>query len=202
MSAILLLAAVLAADPAVVPPAAPPAAAPPPLLVSPPPAAVGWYGQPSAIIDGLSIAAIIGGLSASGRQDSNGGFWGILAVGGLVGFELGGPAVHMRNGHYGRAAASVGMRLVGAAMSGYLGLRRSFKCDPETAPDYSGCQSFTASEMLLVGFPLVFTAAIDDILMSSGPIPPRASSEATSPAPTIAPMVGPGGAGLSFAGSF
>jgi hypothetical protein len=62
------------------------------LPASPPVERVGWYGQPSAIIDAASIAALFGGVAVSGSQQSNGGLGGSLAVVGLVGSRSAAPA--------------------------------------------------------------------------------------------------------------
>jgi hypothetical protein len=91
---------------------------------------------------------------------------------------------------------------LGATIGGALLLKRAFKCDPESAPDFPGCESFTASEMLLVSFPFVVSAALDDFLLAYGTITPDAPSPVARTGPAVTPLVGPGLALLTLRATF
>src|SRR5262249_38636350 len=121
--------------PASAPPAPAPVASPPPPSVSPPaplpprpvltfaaarapadrPPASGprrWYGGQTLAVDGAAVAVLVGSAGANFRA---GGYL-ALAV-----YALGPPAVHVTHGNYGRAGASLGIRLVAPAVLLFAG---------------------------------------------------------------------------------
>ena len=92
------------------------------------------------------------------------------------------------------------LRALGATIGAYVLLSRAFKCDPEVAPDFPGCQAMSTGDAIAISLPFLAAAAIDDILLAHGTVPRPAA--APGPSATITPSVGPSFATLSIAGTF
>jgi hypothetical protein len=195
-SLVLLAGALLATIP---PPVAAPSAATGCAESAPAPEPEVWYGKTSAVVDAVSITLIAGGLALSGPETKSTGLAGPMVIAGLGGFLLGGPGVHLSNGHVGLGAASLGLRALGTVIGAYVVLARAFKCDPEVAPDIPGCQETSTGDAIAISLPFLAAAAIDDILLAHGTVP---RPTAAGPGATITPSVGPSSAALSIVGTF
>jgi hypothetical protein len=67
-----------------------------------------WYGWQTLVADGASLALFVGGVSsASGRSSST---TGLLLLGSLATYSLGGPIVHLAHSRPGAALGSFGLR--------------------------------------------------------------------------------------------
>jgi hypothetical protein len=87
----------------------PPPNPPPPTQRVPPspsgPKKPVWYGWQTLLVDGASVLALLGGITAPV---------------GMVGYFVGGPIVHFAHGHVGKGLGDLGLR-VGAPLLGGLG---------------------------------------------------------------------------------
>ena len=107
-----------------------------------------WYGWQTLLVDAatVALAATVGTVDSGDRQVEN-----VIAGMVLVPYALGGPVVHAAHGQWGRAGASLGLRL-GAPTVGALGgyLVGSASC---ARPDTSDvpCAAVGAGLGLLAG---------------------------------------------------
>jgi hypothetical protein len=63
-----------------------------------------WYGAPTLVVDGVSVALVLAGAGADGSASAG------LAAMAVPGYLLGGPIVHAVNGHGWRAGGSLLLR--------------------------------------------------------------------------------------------
>src|SRR5438045_1615192 len=147
-----------------------------------------WYGGPSVVADILSFTMMGGGGAANSPQ---------LLLLGAAGFAFGSPINHLAQGHPGRAAGSLALRVLGGgAATGVVLLDLvAHPCDGEPSCHHSPAASLAGAALVLIA-----TMAIDDGVLARAPAP-------TSPRParaTVAPAViaGPNLALASLAGSF
>jgi hypothetical protein len=176
--------------------AEPPAnAAPDPSNVAaaePPPATTHvWYGWQTLLVDAASFS-----LMAAGAGNDNSP----LLYAGVGGYALGGPAVHIANGESGRAALSLGVRIVlpaiGAAI-GYASYRQPSK------PDWFDFgPGFDAAIFGVVGglaACVIDAAAIAHHRVAADPPPPPQSGVSVTPSVAVEPH---GGARAGLVGTF
>jgi hypothetical protein len=182
VNATLLLVSLLSAGPQLTEPASPVES-------------TGWYGAPSAITDGVSLSLLVGAMAAAGTQAK--AITPAFALGGIGGFLVGGPVVHLQNRHGGRAAASLALRVTGMVVGAYISLAHAYShCNSDNGTDGPNCDAFSGKEMLTISLPFAAAAIIDDALLARGTIPVRDVSTPAPPAAQIAGVVGPGYLGL------
>jgi hypothetical protein len=201
VNAPLLLVSLLSAVPdlAPPPPATPSAPAPPTATAVSPAPERGWYGAPAAVADGAAIAMIVGGAALAERGGSGSDLGSGLFFVGATGFIFGGPLNHVLKEHPGRAAASLGLRLLATLTGGvFLVLHRATSCTEEhQEPD---CARLKGINALALAAPFVAIGALDDFAIARGTIPPP--RQPAPAGPTITPVVGPDWAMLSVGGAF
>ena len=128
---------------------------------SPAPQRSEWYGWQTALVDVASLglgAAVIG---LSGNSSSGSGAENVAGVLMVSTFVLGGPVVHAAHGQWGKAGASLGLRL-GAPAAGALG---GFLAGSASCPHDDGdvpCSAVGAGIGLIAG---AATAIIVDAVM-------------------------------------
>jgi hypothetical protein len=155
----------------------------------------GWYGAPSAITDGVSLSLLVGAMAAAGTKAKE--ITPVFTFGGIAGFTLGGPLIHLQNKHGGRAAASLALRVTGMVIGAYLMLGHAYShCNSDNGTDGPNCDAFSGKEMLTISLPFAAAAVIDDALLARGTIPVRDSPAPAPPAAKIAGILGPGYLGL------
>jgi len=120
-----------------------------------------WYGYQVAAPDAVGWGFVLVGAGSE--------TWGAVALG-VGGIVLGGPIVHAAHGHWGRAGASLGLRigapLVGATLGGGLGL----------AASSGGKDALDAIVTAIIGAGVgyVAAAAIDIIYLAREDVPDAA----------------------------
>ena len=144
-------------------------AAVPPVAPSPSKTAEGpshWYGGAALVADGVSLGLMVSGVVAKNES--------MLFVGG-AGYALGGPIAHLINGHPSRAAASVGIRVLGGGLATGSVLMDilSHPCDGEPS-----CRHYPSAGFALAAVALLAAGAVDDVWLaqeSASARPERAS---------------------------
>lgn len=144
-----------------------------------------WYGWETLLADGVSIGAIA-----------------VTPVGAAVGYVLGAPLVHGINGHAGKAAASLGLRVaapVAGSLLAYAVLRVA------TQSDCRGlCVGYAALFGGIAGIATAIT--VDAAVLAREPTKPQPAAVAarkpqtTAVVPLVAPR--PGGVDIGVAAVF
>ncbi|MES1187367.1 MAG: hypothetical protein ABUL60_26355 [Myxococcales bacterium] len=103
-----------------------------------------WYGWQTLTADGVSITALLAGVTLSGDGSNNGAGQG-LAWFGLLGYELAPGFVHFVHRNPGRGFASFGMRLGLPLAGAFVGASLASGCDSNL------CEASGAGAGILIG---------------------------------------------------
>lgn len=156
-----------------------------------------------ALSDAAAIGLVIGGVALES---------GLLALGGLGTYLLGGPTIHATQGQGGRAGASVGLRLGipvgGAFLGGLVGAAAcpdSSPSDPETSDEDLGCLPAVgagAAVGLLVG--VVGAVVVDDVFLGRVELPKATGAPLHPRLTALGPLADPKRKllGLTLGGTF
>jgi hypothetical protein len=148
-----------------------------------------WYGAPAGVVDTGAFLVMAAG-SAAGNTT--------MFLSGFVAFMVGGPVNHVVNGHGGRAAASLAIRLLAAGLSFgvlYGDLKLGDCLGDATCHDHPTAVAVITSGLALTAM------VLDDGLLAREPDPPPPRRRSWSMAvPGLA--VSSGGAMLSVGGRF
>ncbi|HEU4539117.1 MAG TPA: hypothetical protein VFS00_33580, partial [Polyangiaceae bacterium] len=172
-----------------------PCAAPPPPPPSPPafkgPKKVAttteWYGWQTAVMDAAAFASFFSGISDESDGSS-------MALAGVGIYLLGAPAVHGGNGNWGKAGASLGLRLTAPLAGAFTGaLLASSRCEHESS---GNCGVGEAVGGFFIG--ALVTPVVDALFLGKKEVPVKPASLAWRP--TVLPVRE--GAALGIAGTF
>lgn len=147
-----------------------------------------WYGGASVAVDLLSFTMMWSGGAANSPE--------VLLLG-AAGFAFGGPTNHLAHGHLGRAAGSLGLRLLGGGVATGVFLLDvlAHPCDGEPSCHHRPTLGLAGAALALIA-----TVVIDDAVLARAPTvePPEPARLTVAPAV----VVGPNLALASLAGSF
>jgi hypothetical protein len=145
------LATAAAAQPGNTPPTLPSPGSYQPAAPYPPPPLTGTrterYGSTIALVDGLSMAAIVvgaivivGEVVTDGSSDGSAGLGAALMIGGVAGYVVGGPLIHHSKHNDSAAWTSLGLRLGLPVLAGILGaaLRDESNPDDDAGASFAG----------------------------------------------------------------
>lgn len=175
-------------------PAERPCAAPPPPPSPPAPkgpkkvaTTTEWYGWQTAVMDAAAFASFFAGIGD--EQDGSS-----MALAGVGIYLLGAPAVHGGNGNWGKAGASLGLRLTAPLAGAFTGaLLASSRCEHDSS---SHCGLGEAVGGFFIG--ALVPPVVDAIFLGKKEVPVKPASLAWRP--TVLPVRE--GAALGIAGTF
>jgi hypothetical protein len=93
-----------------------------------------WYGWQTLVVDGAALSALLAGAAVN-RGASSGSEGSVVAVVGLLTYELGPGIVHFVHRNPGRGFASFGVRLGMPLTGAFLGASFSSNCDSYRCED-------------------------------------------------------------------
>lgn len=143
-----------------------------------------WYGWQTLAVDAASVVVAAAAAHVDTESPSTRPFVTAGLVGGVGGFLVGAPIVHLAHGEYRHAGASLGLHGGGALVSTAfaIGLFSSSCRSRSATSDLSGSDCSTGAFVvpLLVGAAL--TSALDAILLAHARVPsPRGVSVGLAP---------------------
>jgi len=153
-----------------------------------------WYGWQTALVDATSLGL---GMSMNALSDDGSSGQGIrtfslgLAV---TGYALGGPVTHAGHGQWGKAAASLGLRLGAPAAATLAGLAIGAAACPQHDQSDVPCYAVGGGFGLVAG--LVTAIIVDSAVLAYEPEEERLAEQGVRIAPIVIAERNRWGAGL------
>ncbi len=141
-----------------------------------------WYGWQTALVDAASLGLGVGMNALSGDGNAGNGVRAFAVGLTVTGYALGGPVVHAAHGQWGKAAASLGLRLGAPAAGTLAGLAIGSAACPHDDSDVP-CYAVGGGLGLLAG--LATAIIVDSAVLAYEPEREPAAAQGIRLAPVV-----------------